>query len=351
MRTYTIEPLDLKLKEQLKHKIDFKTKPLGALGRLEDVAMQLGLIQNTLTPQLKEPYLLVFAGDHGVVEEGVSAFPQDVTFQMVYNFLRGGAAINVFCEHQGIKIKVIDAGVKHFFQPHPDLIVKKIACGTQNFTKGPAMSVAQAYLCIENGVQIVEQIYALGSNILGFGEMGIGNTTAASALMHVFTDTDIQACVGIGTGISHETMLHKADVIRAAVAANKNCDTPIKKLASFGGFEIAQMVGAMLKAAELKMTVMIDGFISTAAFLTAYSINPNISGYSIFCHQSEEKGHNTLLKHLNARPLVNLNMRLGEGTGCAIAYPIIKMATSFLNEMASFESAGVSNKDDIQVNA
>lgn len=351
MSTFNIEPVNHNLQEQLKHKIDFKTKPLGALGRLEELAMQIGLIQNTLTPVLSNPHLLVFAGDHGIVDEGVSLFPQEVTYQMVYNFLSGGAAINVFCKHQGIKIKVIDAGVNHQFQSHPDLIISKVAQGTANFAKGPAMSIDQAQSCIEKGAQIVEDIHSAGSNIIGFGEMGIGNTTAASALMHVFTEIDLHECVGRGTGLNQESILHKEKVIRNAIAINKNGDTPLEKLATYGGFEIAQMVGAMLKAAELKMVVMVDGFITTSAFLVAYAMDKNIYDYTIFCHQSEEKGHNLLLGFLHAKPLINLYMRLGEGTGCAVTYPIVKMAIAFLNEMASFESAGVSNKEEIPVNA
>jgi len=350
MTDFNIESISNQLQEPLKHKIDFKTKPPGALGRLEEVALQIGLIQNTLTPTITNPHLIVFAGDHGVVEEGVSAYLQEVTYQMVYNFLSGGAAINVFCRQLGIKIKVVDAGVKHQFHPHPDLIISKVADATRNFTKEPAMSIEQAQTCIESGAKIVAEIHNTGSNIIGFGEMGIGNTTAASALMHAFTGIDIQECVGKGTGISLESIKHKADVIKNAVTANSNCDTPLKKLAAFGGFEIAQMVGAMLRAAELKMIVLVDGFIATSAFLVAHRMNKNIFNYAIFCHQSEEKGHQLLLGFLHAKPLMSLNMRLGEGTGCAVAYPIIKLANAFLNEMASFESAGVSNKVDMPVN-
>lgn len=349
MTPFNIEPLSRKLYEQLQHKIDFKTKPLGALGRLEEVALQIGLIQNTLTPALVNPHIIVFAGDHGVVEEGVSAYPQEVTYQMVLNFLSGGAAINIFCKQHGIKIKVVDAGVKHQFELHPDLIISKIDEGTKNFTKESAMSIKYAQKCIEKGRKIVEDIHKTGCNIIGFGDMGIGNTTSASALMHVFTKIDLQQCVGKGTGIDNDSIRHKADVIQKALATNENCDTSMKKLAAFGGFEIAQMAGAMLKAAELKMIIMVDGFIATSAFLAANSIDSNVFDYSIFCHQSEEKGHKLMLEYLKAKPLMNLNMRLGEGTGCAVAYPFIQSAVKFLNEMASFESAGVSNKEEMEL--
>ena len=213
------------------------------------------------------------------------------------------------------------------------------------------MSIEHVHECMGNGARIVNNIHQTGCNIIGFGEMGIGNTTSASALMHIFTGIDIQECVGKGTGINGDSIKHKTDIIRKAIKNNQNPDTPLKKLAAFGGFEIAQMTGAMLKAAELKMIIMVDGFIASTAFLAATHIDPDISDYAVFCHQSEEKGHKMMLEYMNAKPLISLNMRLGEGTGCAVAYPVIQSAVTFLNEMASFESAGVSNKDDVSVNA
>lgn len=344
MKPFNIEPISQNIKSVLLEKINLKTKPLGALGRLEELALQIGMIQETLMPELSNPYIIVFAGDHGVVEENVSAYPQEVTYQMVYNFLKGGAAINVFCRQNGIKIKVVDAGVKHQFDAHADLISLKIAESTVNFTKGPAMSMKQVSESIENGAMICNKVHQSGSNIIGFGEMGIGNTTSASALMHIFTGIDIQDCVGKGTGVDDERILHKIEVIAKAMTANPGLNTPLEKLAAFGGFEIAQMTGAILKAAELKMIIMVDGFIASTAFLAASRINRNVSDYAIFCHESEEKGHQKLLAFLKAKPLINLNMRLGEGTGCAVAYPLIKSSLHFLKEMASFESAGVSNK-------
>ncbi|MFA4852705.1 MAG: nicotinate-nucleotide--dimethylbenzimidazole phosphoribosyltransferase [Bacteroidales bacterium] len=351
MIQFKIEPVNRFIQPKLQEKINLKTKPLGALGRLEEIALQIGMIQGTLSPELKNPYIIVFAGDHGVVEENVSAYPQEVTFQMVHNFLHGGAAINVFCKQNGIKIKVVDAGVKHKFESHPDLITLKVKEGTNNFTRVPAMSIEHVLECLENGARVVDNIHQTGCNIIGFGEMGIGNTTSASALMHIFTGIDIQECVGKGTGINVDSIKHKTEIIRKAIKNNQNLDTPIKKLAAFGGFEIAQMTGAMLKAAELKMIIMVDGFIASTAFLAATHIDPDISDYAIFCHQSEEKGHKMMLEYMNAKPLISLNMRLGEGTGCAVAYPVIQSAVAFLNEMASFKSAGVNNKEDILVNA
>jgi len=351
MTQFKIETINRFIQSQLQEKIDLKTKPTGALGRLEEIALQIGMIQGTLLPELKNPHIIVFAGNHGVVEENVSAYPQEVTFQMVYNFLRGGAAINVFCKQNRIKIKVVDAGVKHKFESHSDLIILKVKEGTNNFTNGPAMSMEQVSECIENGARIVDKIHHTGCNIIGFGEMGIGNTTSASALMHIFTGIDLQECVGKGTGIDADSIRHKTNIIRKAITNNGNLDTPLKKLAAFGGFEITQMTGAMLKAAELKMVIMIDGFIASTAFLVATHFDSNIFDYAVFCHQSEEKGHKMMLNYMNAKPLISLNMRLGEGTGCAVAYPVIQSAVVFLNEMASFESAGVSNKDIVTVNA
>ena len=351
MIRFKIEPVNRFIQPQLQEKINLKTKPTGALGRLEEIALQIGMIQGTLSPELKNPHIIVFAGDHGVAEENVSAYPQEVTFQMIYNFLRGGAAINVFCKQNGIKIKVVDAGVKHTFESHPDLIVSKVKEGTNDFTKGPAMSIEQVNECLEKGARIVDKTHHAGCNIIGFGEMGIGNTTSSSALMHIFTGIELPECVGKGTGINIDSIRHKSEIIRKAITNNGNLDTPLKKLAAFGGFEMAQMTGAMLKAAELKMIIMVDGFIASAAFLVANHIDANISDYAVFCHQSEEKGHKMMLEYLNVKPLMNLNMRLGEGTGCAVAYPVIQSAVAFLNEMASFESAGVSNQEEIPVNA
>lgn len=350
MHQFKIEPVSRLIQSQLQGKINLKTKPTGALGRLEEIALQIGMIQGTLSPELINPYIIVFAGDHGIVEENVSAYPQEVTFQMVYNFLGGGAAINVFCRQNGIKIKVVDAGVKHNFKPHPDLITLKVKEGTDNFLMGPAMSIEHLNACLENGARVVHNIHQTGCNIIGFGEMGIGNTTSASALMHIFTGIDLQECVGKGTGINIDSIGHKTNIISKAITINQNLDTPLKKLAAFGGFEIAQMTGAMLKAAEMKMIIMVDGFIASTAFLVATHIDANTYDYAIFCHQSEEKGHKMMLEYLNVKPLMNLNMRLGEGTGCAVAYPVIQSAVAFLNEMASFESAGISNKEDISVN-
>lgn len=346
MKVFKIECVSKKLEADLKHKIDYKTKPLGALGELEKIALRVGLIQNTLSPELKNPHIVVFAGDHGIANEGVSAYPQEVTFQMVMNFLNGGAAINILCKQNNINIKIVDAGVNYKFPAGLNVIDSKIDMGTKSFLYGPAMSITEAQKCIDKGSVIVNEIFLNGCNVIGFGEMGIGNTSSASALMSVICDIPIEFCVGKGTGLDDEGVQNKTNIIKRAIDTIEKPGTPLNTLATFGGFEIAQMCGSMLQAAENKMLILVDGFISTSAFLVSYKINPAVLDYAIFCHQSGEQGHARMLNYLNVKPLLNLNMRLGEGTGAAMGYSIIQSAVNFLNEMASFESAGVSNKEE-----
>ncbi len=345
MRSYKIPAVDESLRKDLLAMINGKTKPIGSLGKLEEVALQIGLIQQSLQPELKLPHVLVYAGDHGIAHEGVSAYPQEVTWQMVMNFLNGGAAINVFCKQNNIELNVVDAGVNHDF-PAGDsrLINNKIARGTANIVRQPAMSIKQAQSCIDSSANVVAQIADKGSNIIGFGEMGIANTSSAALLMCVLTGIPLQLCVGRGTGLNDKAFEKKLDILKMVLVKRGKPNTPLKALATFGGFEIAQMTGGILQAAERKMTVLIDGFISTTAFLVAHTIEPNVKDYCIFCHQSHESGHARLLEYLKIRALLNLNMRLGEGTGIAVTYPIIQSSVNFLNKMASFESANVSTK-------
>jgi nicotinate-nucleotide--dimethylbenzimidazole phosphoribosyltransferase len=345
LRTFEIKPVSKNIEADLQHKIDFKTKPTGALGELERTALKIGKIQNTLSPELRNPHIVVFAADHGIAKEGVSAYPQEVTFQMVMNFLGGGAAINVFCKQNNIKIKIVDAGVNFSFPPGTDLVNAKVGMGTKSFLKEPAMTIDETHKAINAGTDIINEIYSEGCNIIGFGEMGIGNTSSASVLMSLLCNIPIQECVGKGTGVTSDALKKKIEILATAIEKQGRPSDIIKVLATYGGFEIAQMCGAMLQAAQNKMIIMVDGFIATSAFLVAYYINPLVIEYAIFCHQSEENGHGKMLKHLGARPLLNLDMRLGEGTGAAVAYPVIKSAVNFLNQMASFESAGVSNKE------
>jgi nicotinate-nucleotide--dimethylbenzimidazole phosphoribosyltransferase len=345
MKFFQIQPVLKDLEDDLQHKIDFKTKPTGALGQLEKLALKIGLVQHTTSPKLKKPHIVVFAADHGIAKEGVSAYPQEVTFQMVMNFTGGGAAINVFCRQNNIAIKVVDAGVNYKFPPGIDVINSKIGMGTKSFLQEPAMTVEEANKAINSGAAIVNEIYNDGSNVIGFGEMGIGNTSSASVLMSMLCDIPLKECIGKGTGLDEKGVSKKIEILTDAVKKHGKPVTALQTLATYGGFEIAHICGAMLQAAENKMLILVDGFISTSAFLVAYNINPAIIDYAIFCHQSDENGHALMLKHLKVTPLLNLNMRLGEGTGAAIAYPLVKAAVSFLDEMASFESAGVSNKE------
>ena len=350
------------LQQQLQHLINTKTKPLGALGRLEEIALQIGLIQQTTKPVIQRPHIIVFAGDHGIAKTGlVNAYPQEVTAQMVLNFVHGGAAINVFCRQHQLTLKVVDAGVNFDFTSNPiDLINAKIGYGTKNYLEEPAMSTYEAIQAIEKGRSIVGQTAAAGCNCIGFGEMGIGNTSSATLIMSAITGLPVVEFTGRGAGLNNDQFQTKIDTLQAVYekhALNKLGQQPIDLLARVGGFEIAMMVGAYLEAIKLKMIVLVDGFITTAALLIANAIylaekhTSMVSGWTtlvdhcMFAHTSHEAGHEKILRHLGVTPLLNLSMRLGEGTGAALAMPLIQSAVNFLNEMASFESAGVSNKE------
>jgi len=338
---FTISPLDTALKDTIQHKINLKTKPIGSLGSLESIALQIGRIQNSVQPILQKPTILVFAGDHGVAEQGeVNPYPQAVTQQMVYNFLHGGAAINALCIQNNIHLKIIDAGVNHDFEHHKELIHEKIGYGTKNYKEEPAMSIEQCTKAIQKGASLLDESYLNGCNIIGFGEMGIGNSSSASLLMSYFTSIPITECVGAGTGIQGDAKKKKQTILET-VFKKYQPNSPVEALATFGGFEIAMITGAILKAAELKMTIIIDGFIVTAALLVANAIEKNVLDYCIFAHTSGEQGHQKMLNFLEKKPLLHLGMRLGEGTGAAVAYPIIASAVAFLNHMASFEEAKI----------
>ena len=345
MKNHSIAPLNDALKSALQQKIKLKTKPLGALGRLEDIALQIGLIQNTLTPQLNKPTMLVFAGDHGIAASSVSPYPQAVTAQMVLNFLNGGAAINVFAKQNNMTLRVVDAGVNHQFAAHPNLINAKIAHGTANFLQEAAMTRIQCEQALTQGAALAKQEIGAGCNVLGFGEMGIANTSSASCLMSVLCGLPIAQCVGRGTGLDDASLAKKIEILDLAIQHHAlNGQDAMQVLATFGGFEIAMMVGAMLGAAQQKTVLLIDGFIATAALLVAAKLQPNILQYCVFAHCSGEAGHRQLLEYLDAKPLLDLGLRLGEGTGAALVLPLLQAATNFLNDMASFESAGVSEK-------
>lgn len=341
---FKITPTNKEFSKEIIHKINNKTKPLGSLGTLEIIAKKLCLIQNTLTPKLNKPTMLVFAGDHGIVKnQPVSSCPQEVTPQMVLNFLEGGAGINVFCKQHGFDLSVIDAGVNFEFESNKKLINAKIAYGTKDYSLAPAMTKKQCEKAIKIAGEIVVEKYVNGSNIISFGEMGIGNTSSASLLMSAVTKQSIESCIGVGAGLTEEGLSKKIDILTKVQQLHGVSENPLENLQNFGGFEVAMMTGAMLKAAELKMTLIIDGFIATSSLLIAQEINKNIIDYCLFSHQSNEQGHIKMLKFLNVSPILHLGLRLGEGTGAVIAYPIIQSAEIFINQMASFESSGVVN--------
>lgn len=342
---HLIEPVDRQLEAQIRHLIDHKTKPLGALGRLEDLAAQIALIQQTETPSLVNPHLIVFAGDHGLAAEGVSAYPAEVTYQMVQNFLAGGAAINVFCRQNNLRLLVCDVGVNAQFAENTETFVKfKVRAGTRNMLTEAAMSLDECEAAMDAGRILVNGVAHRGCNVVGFGEMGIGNTSSAALLMHRFSGLPLAQCVGSGTGLDTPGIERKQTILQVVADRYAGLNEPLAMLAALGGLEIAALVGGILQAAANGMVILIDGFIATAALLVARQFEPAVLDYCIFCHQSDERGHKAMLDHLGAQPLLQLGMRLGEGSGCALAYPLVEAAVRMLNEMASFESAGVSNK-------
>jgi nicotinate-nucleotide--dimethylbenzimidazole phosphoribosyltransferase len=340
------------LQEQLQRLIDSKTKPVGALGRLEELALQVGLIQGTVHPQINRPHIVVFAGDHGIAATGlVNPYPQSVTAQMVLNFITGGAAINVFCRQHSLELIVVDAGVNFDFDAGlfpGKLLSRKIAHGTRNYLEEDAMSAEKVAAAMEAGKQVISDLSAKGCNCIGLGEMGIGNTSSASLIMSYVTGIPVEECAGRGTGVSDEQLEQKKETLRnafrrhlPAIAATPG---PFSILQKVGGFEIAMMTGAYLEAARRKMIILVDGFITTAALLLAHCLDHQVKDCCIFSHTSGESGHVKMLEYLDAEPLLNLHMRLGEGTGAAMAYPLVQSAVHFLREMASFESAGVSRE-------
>lgn len=329
---------------QLKAAIDGKTKPLGSLGKLEELAQQIGEVFQTLNPEITKPHLVVFAADHGIAQHGVSAYPQEVTRQMVGNFLEGGAAINVFCKQHQLTLQIVDAGVNYDFVPDADIVNSKIAKGTPSFLHQAAMSLEELELCLDKGAEIVAKINNAGCNTIGFGEMGIGNTSSAAVLMSVLLKLPLDDCIGAGTGVNQEQLLKKREILQLALSRYQGEEDIYQLMAYFGGFEILQMAGAMLEAKKRNMLILIDGFICTVAYLCAFKIEAAVKNNAVFCHQSDEQGHRLLLEKLDAKPLLQLKMRLGEGTGCALAFPLVQSAVAFLNDMASFEDADVSNK-------
>ena len=336
----TVEPLrQSALATELQALIDQKTKPLGALGRMETLAHTLGLILDSTAPVLREPQMVVFAGDHGLAARGVSAYPSDVTWQMVENFLAGGAAVSVLARQHGIGLTVVDCGVRHDFVPRSGLRLCKVAPGTADASAGPAMSAEQCQQALAHGVALVRD---LPGNALLLGEMGIGNTSSASLIMARLLGLDIADCTGAGTGLDAAAVQRKTAILREVLAHHPGVHDPLAVLAAFGGFEIATMVGAVLQAAQERRVVVVDGFITTAAVLVASRLAPAVLERCVFSHRSGERGHALLLAHLRAEPLLDLGLRLGEGSGAALAWPLLVSACAILRDMASFASAGVS---------
>ena len=330
------------LAARLQHLLDHKTKPLGSLGRLEALALQLGLILGTEAPQLTQPQMVVFAGDHGLTAQGISLFPSDVTWQMVENFLAGGAAVSVLARQHGLALTVVDAGVAHDFAPRPGLQLRKIARGTADASQGPAMTPAQCQAALDAGAEVLR---TLPGNAVLLGEMGIGNTSSAALLMARLTSLPIEQCVGRGTGLDDAGVQRKLTVLRQVLARHEQAIEPLQALAAMGGFEIAMMAGAVLEAAAQNRVIVVDGFIASSAVLVAQALQPLVLQRCVFAHQSDEQGHARMLSHLKAQPLLNLGLRLGEGSGAALAWPLLESSCRILAEMASFESAGVSTAD------
>ncbi|MBB1463690.1 nicotinate-nucleotide--dimethylbenzimidazole phosphoribosyltransferase [Vibrio sp. SG41-7] len=345
--------LDTQYSQYIQHRIDQKTKPLGALGLLEKVAHQLALIQSQGKEaavehiELNKPSIIIFAGDHGIADEGVSIAPSAVTQQMVLNFLSGGAAINCFCTVNNIDITVVDTGILLPVESDSDMLIsQRLGTRTNNFANEAAMSLETVERGIELGTELVSRTISNGTNIIMFGEMGIGNTSSASAILSALANRTAVKCVGLGTGINNEQLARKVAVVEQGVARCKGLDLKEVKdikevLAQVGGYEIVQMVGGFLGAYQNRTPILVDGFIVSVAAYVATLIEPSCRDYMIFAHRSEESGHKILLELLDAEPLLDLGLRLGEGTGAALAMPIIRAAAEFYNNMASFESAGV----------
>jgi nicotinate-nucleotide--dimethylbenzimidazole phosphoribosyltransferase len=342
---------DATLTDALHATINNKTKPLGSLGRLEDVALKIGQILGSTVPVLDQPQMVVFAGDHGLTARGISAFPSDVTWQMVENFLAGGAAVSVLAKQNGIALTVVDCGVKRDFlaglpvgSTRPGLQVRKAQgaeLGTADSSAQTAMTPAQRDEALRHGMDLVK---GLPGNALLLGEMGIGNTSAASLLLSRLAGLDIAVCTGAGTGLDAPAVQRKTEVLREVLTLHANATAPLDALAAFGGFEIATMVGAVLQAAEERRVIVVDGFIATSAVVVAHALQPLVLQRCVFAHRSGERGHEFMLQHLGVQALLDLGLRLGEGSGAALAWPLLQSACTILRDMASFASAGVSEK-------
>lgn len=341
MKTFHIEKPDENLRPSIIDKINNLTKPKGSLGRLEEIALQIALIQQTLTPTLHKPQNIIFAADHGIVDEGVSLSPKEVTWQQLSNFLHGGAGVNFLCRQHGFELKIVDAGVDYDLPYEKGIIDMKVRRGTRNYLYEAAMTQEEMELCIERGAEVVRRCHEEGSNVLSFGEMGIGNTSSSSLWMTYFTGIPLEQCVGAGSGLNQQGIRHKYEVLKRSMENYNGDGSATDIIRYFGGLEMVMAVGAMLQAAELKMLILVDGFIMTNCMLAAMQLCPAVKDYAIFGHCGDESGHKLILEYIQAKPLINLGLRLGEGTGAICAYPLVDSAVRMINEMDNFAHASI----------
>lgn len=341
MKTFHIEKPDENLRPSIIDKINNLTKPKGSLGRLEEIALQIALIQQTLTPALHKPQNIIFAADHGIVDEGVSLSPKEVTWQQLSNFLHGGAGVNFLCRQHGFELKIVDAGVDYDLPYEKGIIDMKVRRGTRNYLYEAAMTQEEMELCIERGAEVVRRCHEEGSNVLSFGEMGIGNTSSSSLWMTYFTGIPLEQCVGAGSGLNQQGIRHKYEVLKRSMENYNGDGSATDIIRYFGGLEMVMAVGAMLQAAELKMLILVDGFIMTNCMLAAMQLCPAVKDYAIFGHCGDESGHKLILEYMQAKPLINLGLRLGEGTGAICAYPLVDSAIRMINEMDNFAHASI----------
>lgn len=341
MKSFHIVRPDQAIKEALTDKINNLTKPKGSLGTLEELALQIGLIQQTLTPTLQHPQNIIFAADHGIVDEGVSLSPKEITWQQISNFLHGGAGINFLCRQHGFELKIVDAGVDYDLPYEKGIIDLKVRKSSRNYLHEAAMTEEEMALCIERGAEVVRRSHEEGCNVISFGEMGIGNTSSSSLWMSCFTGIPLEECVGAGSGLDSAGIRHKYNVLNRALNNYRGDGSPQDLIRYFGGLEMVMAVGAMLQAAELRMVILVDGFIMTNCILAASKLYPEVLEYAIFCHQGDETGHKSVLKAMGVKPLLDLGLRLGEGTGAVCAYPIVDSAVRMINEMDNFAHASI----------
>lgn len=344
MKTFDIQPVNTSLKTAIQEKIDNLNKPKGSLGRLEELAMQISLIQQTLEPSLAHPCHLLLGGDHGIEREGVSVSPREVTWQQMINFSHGGGGVNMFCRQHGFNLRIIDVGVDYDLSNIPGIINRKIARGTNNFLYEPAMSEEEFNRAIQVGVDLVDECFAEGCRVLSIGEMGIANTSPSSIWMSLLGDIPLKDCIGAGAGLNNEGIRHKYEMLLNALNNYRSMipqPSAISPLAYFGGFEMIATIGAMLRAAELHLVILVDGFIMTACALAAIRLYPATQDYMIFTHCGDESGHKMMLDIVDANPLLHLGLRLGEGTGALCAFPIVDSAVRMMNEMNNFDNAKI----------